>query len=352
MMFSLPSQDLEHIWQKGKNCLQALDGARIFITGGTGFFGTWLLESLAFAKTHDALDAEIVVLSRNPEHFLKKMPHMRSIQNLKWLQGEVHDFHFPDGSFTHVIHAATSASADLNQNHPLMMLDTIVYGTRRVLDFAAQADVKKFLLTSSGAIYGIQPPTLSHIDETYIGTADPLSAHSAYAGGKWMAEHLAIRYAEHFNMDVTIARCFAFVGPYLPLDAHFAIGNFLWNVMQGQPIYLHGDGTPYRSYLYAADLMVWLWHILCFGQSKRVYNVGSEEEIALSALAEKIAQYACPNVPVIISKTPDPTLLPARYVPSTQRAQQELNLIQWISLEDSIRRTLDWNVSYAKAKTQ
>ena len=341
-MFSLHSDDLSHIAQQGKSAWQELDSARIFITGGTGFFGIWLLESLFFAKTHLNLRTEVVVLSRDPLRFLQKFPYLNNMTGLSWIQGEVQDFSFPEGAFTHVIHAATPASAALNQNEPLLMLDTIVQGTRRVLDFTVQAGVKKFLLTSSGAIYGTQPPSLSHVNEHYLGMADPLQTGAAYAGGKWMAEHLSNTYAQHYGFATKIARCFAFVGPYLPLDTHFAIGNFMQNVLQQEPIHLHGDGTPYRSYLYAADLMIWLWKILCDGQNGRAYNVGSEEAINLADLADLMSRQIQPQVPVVIEKTPDLNKLPALYIPSTQRAQQELALKQWINLEDGIQRTLNW----------
>lgn len=341
-MFSIDQDDLTHIAQETQSVWRELDAARIFITGGTGFFGMWLLESLFYAKAHTGMRTEVTVLSRNPAAFLQKFPHLRAMPGLTWLQGEVHDFAFPEGAFTHVIHAATPASADLNQNQPLLMLDTITQGTRRVLDFAVQAGVQTFLLTSSGAIYGTQPPDLSHMDECHLGMMDPLQTASAYGIGKWVAEHLANSYAQNHKFAVKIARCFAFVGPYLPLETHFAIGNFIHHTLQQQPIHLHGDGTPYRSYLYAADLMIWLWRILCEGKSGRAYNVGSEEAIPLADLAALVARQVQPNLSVVIAKTPDPQVLPSRYVPSTQRAQQELALKQWIGLEDGIQKTLNW----------
>jgi nucleoside-diphosphate-sugar epimerase len=342
VIFSIHDRDLKHITQEAQTAWQDLDAARIFITGGTGFFGVWLLESLLFAKLQHNLQTEIVVLSRNPAAFLQKFPALQTMRDLTWVQGGIQNFVFPEGAFTHVIHAATPASADLNQNQPLLMLDTIIEGTRRVLDFAVQSGAKKFLLTSSGAIYGTQPPDLSHIDESHLGMADPLQSTSAYGGGKWVAEHLTNTYAKQYGFEAKIARCFAFVGPYLPLDTHFAIGNFMQNVLLQQPIHLHGDGTPYRSYLYAADLMIWLWQILCGGENGRAYNVGSEQAVALSDLAHAIAESATPQLPVVIAKQADPTMLPARYIPSTQRAQRELALKQWINLEDSIQRTLNW----------
>lgn len=341
-MFSIQDTDLHHILQHTQPVWRELDGARIFITGGTGFFGMWLLESLWSASLQTGSQIDVTVLSRAPEQFLQKFPHLRAMPGVTWLSGAVQDFSFPAGSFSHVIHAATPASADLNQNQPLLMLDTITQGTRRVLDFAVQAGVQTFLFTSSGAIYGTQPPEVSHLSETHMGKMDPLQVFAAYGAGKWMAEHLVNTYAQTYGFKAPIARCFAFVGPYLPLDTHFAIGNFIHNALHHETIHLHGDGTPYRSYLYAADLMIWLWQILHAGQSGRAYNVGSEDAIQLIDLAELVAQQVQPQLKVTVAKVADPHVLPARYVPATQRAQQELALKQWIGLEEGIQRTLNW----------
>lgn len=344
MLSSIEETDLAHIWQHAAACITELDSARLFITGGTGFFGCWLLESLRYAKTHFGLGIEVVVLTRDPDAFIKKMPHLAQMSGLQLLTGDVTNFVYPSEKFTHVIHAATEASALLLQEQPLTMLDTITEGTRHTLNFAAKAQVSKFLLASSGAVYGVQPPTLSHIDETYSGAPDPLETASAYGLGKRLAEHLCLLYSKQYGFDVKIARCFAFVGPYLPLTTHFAIGNFINNARQQNPIHILGDGSPYRSYLYAADLMVWLWMILCQGETGRAYNVGSEEAVNLADLARLVAQSAQIELPVLIAKTPALDVLPVRYVPQTQRAQQELQLKQCVSLEDSIQRTLRWSL--------
>ena len=224
------------------------------------------------------------------------------------------------------------------------MLDTITEGTRHTLNFALQAHVRKFLFISSGAVYGAQPPTLSHIDETYTGAPDPLETTSAYGLGKRLAEHMCVLYSKQHGFDVKIARCFAFVGPYLPLTTHFAIGNFIHNARQQKPIHILGDGALHRSYLYAADLVVWLWTILCHGETGRAYNVGSEEAVSLKDLAGVVSQATQVKLPVLIAKKPDPDTLPARYVPQTQRAQKELQLRQCVSLEESIQRTLRWSL--------
>jgi nucleoside-diphosphate-sugar epimerase len=172
--------DLEHILAHTSSLWDELRGERIFITGGTGFFGCWLLESLAWANDRLGLNASALVLTRNPETFRSKVLHLAAHPAIQFHQGDVRDFLFPAGHFSYIIHAATEASAKLNAENPLLMLETIVEGTRRTLEFARQCGAKKFLLTSSGAVYGKQPPDLTHMPEEYLGGPDPLDPRSAY----------------------------------------------------------------------------------------------------------------------------------------------------------------------------
>ena len=319
---------------------EELEGARIFITGGTGFFGCWLLESFAWACEEQALGATMTVLTRSPEAFCRKAPHLASHRAIRLLEGDVRSFAFPAGRYTHVIHGATPASAQLNREQPRLMQDTIVEGTRRTLEFAVGAGVRRFLNISSGAVYGPQPSHIERLPEDYSGVAD---SSSAYADGKWTAERLGETYAQAHGMHVLLARCFAFVGPHLPLDAHFAIGNFIHNCLNHRPIVIRGDGSPYRSYLYAADLAIWLWTILARGRSCRPYNVGSEHAVNIAELAETVQDALAAPEPICVEGTRIPGVPPSRYVPDTSRARQELGLRQWVPLREAIRRTAAWH---------
>ena len=336
------SADLDHILTHTEGLWEDLRGQRIFITGGTGFFGCWLLESFAWANAKFNLKARAVVLSRNPEFFSRKAPHLTANRAITYHTGDVRDFQFPAGSFSHVIHAATEASAKLNQEHPLLMLDTIVTGTRHTLDFAAACGANKFLLTSSGAVYGTQPPALTHISEHYQGGPNPLDPGATYGEAKRMAELLCAIYQKQHGLETKIARCFAFVGPYLPLDAHFAIGNFIRDALAGGPIQINGYGRSYRSYLYASDLTIWLWTILFKGQSGCPYNVGSDQSVSIAALAQKIAhrRWQQPKLKIVKQMKP---IRRTRYVPSVKRATTTLGLAVSISLATALKKTIHWH---------
>ena len=336
----LPADDLDHVLTHTRGLWEEARGQAFFITGGTGFFGMWLLESFAQANDTLGLGARAVILTRNRAAFARKEPHLAKRTDLELVEGDVRDFEFPKGKFPFVIHAATEASVKLNEEAPHEMLDTIIGGMRRVLDFAAQAGTKKLLLTSSGAVYGRQPPELTHITEDYAGAPDPLLPGSAYGIGKRVSEHMCVVAGRRFGFEPKIARCFAFVGPHLPLDTHFAIGNFIRDGLKGGPIQVKGDGTPYRSYLYTADLAVWLWTILFRGASSRAYNVGSDAAISIGDLAQKVAAVFGTTASIVqLAKTGE---VPLRYVPDVRRAGRELNLTVRVPLAESLKRTLAW----------
>ncbi len=337
----ISSADLDHILQHTPGLWDELRGQHLFITGGTGFFGTWLLESLLYANQKFNLGLHAVVLTRNSAELRKRKPHLFTHSELKFHEGDIRSFEFPQGPFSHIIHAATPASASLNVDHPLLMLDTIVTGTRRVLEFSKHGGAKRLLFTSSGAVYGKQPSDLTHIPEDYQGSPDPMNPRSAYGEGKHFAEHLCALEHAKSGLEIKIARCFAFVGPHLPLDTHFAIGNFIQDGLNGQTIQVGGDGTPFRSYLYAADLMIWLWTILFKGDACRPYNVGSDQAISIGELAKQVAHLS--GVEVKIAKKPAPNQPVERYVPSTKRAFSELGLKTRIPLKESLERTLLWH---------
>lgn len=341
MMSNPLATDLDHILDHTRPLWEELRGQRIFITGGTGFIGCWLLESFAWANERLALGAQALVLTRDPEAFTRKAGHLAGKSGIALLRGDVREFAFPPGTFSHLIHAATEASARLNEENPGLMLDTIVAGTRRALGMARAGGACKLLLTSSGAVYGPQPPSLAGVPEDYAGGPDVSTFRSAYGEGKRVSELLCAIAGHDGAVEPKIARCFAFAGPYLPLDAHFAIGNFIRDALRGGPIQISGDGTPFRSYLYAADLAIWLWTILFRGAPNRPYNVGSGKAVSIAETAAAVSQ-TLGDVPVTIAKQPISGAAAARYVPDVARAAKELGLVETISLRESIARTARW----------
>ncbi len=327
----IPEQDLAAIDRQLAPLWQRIAGARVFMTGGTGLIGRWMLEALARSGS----DAEVTILSRDPDTFARKAPHLAARYEL--LAGDVQTL-VPKGEFTHVIHAATDASADLNATDPRRMFDTIVGGTRRALDLAVTRGARRFLFLSSGAVYGPQPWDITHVAEDWHGGPDPRDPRSAYGEGKRAAESLCAIYGKQFGLDVVTARIFALLGPLLSLDIHFAAGNFIRDALAGRTIRVEGSGAAVRSYLYLADVTVWLWTLLLAAERGATYNVGSEEAVSVADLAHRIAALLHgPGVEVL--GRPDPGWNPGRYVPSTAAIRLELNLFPTVDLDEAIRRT-------------
>ena len=308
-----------------------LKNKSIFLTGGTGFFGKNLLKRFIQLNNDLGLGIKVAVLSREGVGFQDNNPEFK-YDLIEFIKGDVRDFAFPTRNFDYVIHAATPTNIKLEAESPQEMKSIIVDGTKRVVEFANKSGAQKLLLTSSGAVYGVQPPDLKNIPEDY----EPVP-YTAYGKGKLEAERVC---TENFK-NAVIARCFAFVGPYLSLTYH-AIGNFIRDGIRGEPIVIHGDGRPFRSYLHSADLVTWLLTILSKGARGRAYNVGSELEISLRDLAYMVSGCFEGRIPVNIIGTPEFNIPPPRYVPSTAMAANELGLTQKLTLKEGLYDTIEW----------
>lgn len=321
------------VWSAFKN-------KSIFITGGTGFIGCWLLDAFIYANSKLNLNLKLTVLSRNPDAFRAKAPHLANAEIISLLKGDVTSLSDVSGKFDMVIHAATDVVSP--DNDPKTVFEDIKRGVEEALALAQRSGAKQFLLTSSGAIYGRQPPELSLIGEDFIGSPDLSNSKSAYGLGKRYSEWLVNIYREQHGLDTKIARCFAFVGPYMALDAQFAIGNFIGDCINKRDIIIGGDGTPYRSYLYAADLVVWLLTILIKGDNAP-YNVGSSSALQISELAHSVRSILKAENNVVVKKEPVAGRLPERYIPSVERVAT-LGLKEFTSFDDSVLKTAEWNL--------
>lgn len=334
--------DLDDVLQRTATVWPQLRHAHLFITGGTGFIGRWMLESLRHAERRLGLGIRATILTRDPARFMRTAPHLAGHPGFAFIGGDVRDFAEPAGEFSHVIHAATDASAALNEHDPRGMFDTVVGGTRRVLDFCVTKSVRRILFLSSGAVYGRQPQAIERVDEGWLGAPDCLDPRATYAEAKRAAEMLCAIYRKQFDCQVSVARIFALLGPFLPLGTHFAAGNFIQDAMQGKPVIITGNGQPLRSYLYASDLAVWLWQMLTSAEAGKAYNVGSDDAISMRSLAARVAAIVG-NGDYRVLGAHDTGWNPGRYVPDTGAIRNDLGVKQTVTLDEAIRRTALWH---------
>jgi nucleoside-diphosphate-sugar epimerase len=330
---------------------ERLRHARLFISGGSGFVGTWLLEGLCQANRLLDLDARAVVLTRDAAGFARVAPELADDGAIDVAVGDVRDFRWPEDGFTHAIHAAASSDAALAEACPAEVQSTIVDGTRRMMEFCRARGVERLLVLSSGAVYrqpavAGRPLSEDDLDDWDVPHGDRWVYHRAKRSMESMLQAWGARDAP----AVLVARPFSFVGPGLPLDRHFAVGNFVADALSGGPVVVHGDGTPVRSYLYAADMAAWLWTILTDGRPGRAYNVGSERAVTIAETAGIVAAAALHHRDVRIEGTPAAGGGGSWYVPSTARARAELGVAEWTSLEDAVRRTIAWHRERVEAR--
>ena len=313
----------------------------LLITGGTGFFGRALIKHLEAQRLADGGSCnfeQVTVLSRSPEKFCLRYPALAKLPWIAWHPGDVlRPESLPQQrGFDHILHAAAD-STDAAGLTPLQTYRQIVVGTENMLNFAIQHGTQRFLFISSGGVYGPQPADLALIPESFNRIPDPLSVSSTYGIAKRQAEHLCTLYGQQFGLETVIARCFAFVGEDLPMNAHFAIGNFIRDALKHTEITVNGNGSPIRSYLHQSDLAHWLITLLRYGVTGNAYNVGSDESISILELANLVRELLSPHKQVNILAAPNSTTLRNRFIPDIAKAREDLGLLVTINLKNAIR---------------
>lgn len=336
----LPRPDLEHCLSAAEDDLRALRSAHLLITGAAGAVGSWLVESAVHANVTLALDLTITALSRTPDSFATRHPHLAAAPGVRIVTGDVRTVDVA-GAPSHVIHAASAVSPAEHTADPDKVIDIIERGTAYMLSLAAEAHSARLLHISSGSVYDRSPGISAPIVESHQMLSDGVTPAQRFGAAKRRAE-LLVESAATDTTVATIARLFTLVGPRIPLDGQFAIGQFFADALAGRAVRVSGDGTAVRTYLHMADLMVWCWGILARGTAGRAYNVGASEPHAIGAVAEAVARLPQPRCAVTLATAPRADAGPDWYVPDTTRARTELACSTRIGFDDALARTWRW----------
>jgi dTDP-glucose 4,6-dehydratase len=292
--------------------------AHLLVIGGSGFFGKSILDSYQRGLLARFDVTSITVMARRADKLLIDAPHLLS-NSVSLLNSNISNCtSLPSADI--IIHAAASSDERNYISRPQEERVNIQAGTsnfcKLVPLFCKNAQI---VYVSSGAAYGYQSQNIVQVTEdSPLGSIEQLAPQKRdYAVAKRDGEKVILELGQQ-GCHVSIARCFAFVGSYLPLNQHFAIGNFIRDGMQGEAIKVNAKGDVYRSYLYADDLVQWLLRI---GQAASpacpIFNVGSDEAISIQDLAKKIATYfqVGLQLPQINNTSVD------RYIPSIEKAR-------------------------------
>ena len=273
--------------------LHDLGGRHIFLTGGTGAVGRTLLDYLDQCRAvGDGF--HVTVLTRDAAGFAARHPVQAALPWLTLVNGDLGALPALPVGVTDVVHAA--ADAHIGQGR-VAWIDQIVGGTRALLDASRAAGADRFLLVSSGAVYGPQPPSIPRLREDYIGAPDTLLTGSTYGQAKRVAEQLCTIFHAEYGLSTVIARLFAFGSAHIPRDGRYALGSFIRDALSDDdaPIRIAGDGTAVRSYLSGHDMAHALITALCLGTPGQAYNVGSEAPVTIAELARRVRDRLSPG---------------------------------------------------------
>lgn len=309
------------------------------VIGGTGFFGKSVLDAFRRGLLAPWDIGRIVAASRHPETLARDHPELVGAGvELVALDVAASDARLPNADY--VIHAANTTDARSFAADPLRERAAILAAADRFVARAAiDCPEARIVYTSSGAVYGQQPSEVATLDEEapFAGAAGMVAYKRDYAEAKREAEATIAAYGRAHGARVAVARCFAFIGAYLPRDQHFAIGNFLADGLAGRPVTVKARAPVIRSYMHADDLVCWLMTIAAVATSEcPVYNVGSNVAVDVADVARRIAD----RCGVVVDR-PERTDTPIdRYVPATDRARVDLGLSLGYDLDAAIDATL------------
>ena len=357
-------QDLEDICGRLKSELAALQGKRLFISGGAGFLGYYLIQAaLHWNVTRPGPPVQVVAC----DNYIRGVPAwltgLASNPALTLLQHDI-TTPLPDGlgDLDFVIHAASIASPTYYRQHPIETMDANVNGLRLLLErcraqHAAGRPVAGFLFFSTSEIYGDPTPDQIPTPETYRGNVSCTGPRACYDESKRFGETLCVNFARAFDLPVTIARPFNNYGPGLKITDRRVIADFARDLLAGRDLVLLSDGSPTRTFCYVADAVVGYYKILVRGRAGEPYNIGNETpEISMRDLATTLAGLARSLVGytgrVVHRDSADRQYLsdnPQRRCPVIAKARTELDFDpQWV-LEDGLARTLVWYRDNAQA---
>jgi len=323
-------QDLDDILNSSGSALKYFNDQKITIFGGTGFIGKWLVFALIEANIQLSLGIRLELVTTNVSransifgHLNHKLLNIIDFQNYKR----------KSGYSNYIFHGATPTTNSeksilASNNTPVIIADEIVKIAK------LNRNKPTVLHLNSGAIYGEQSLTNINQEETLnVG----LNPSNVYTKTKLEIDDIFNCASKEDLIIYKSPRLYAFAGPHLPLEEHFAIGNFVSSAFKGKPINIHGNPNTKRSYLYPSDLVHCLLQ-LSVSDSNKIVNIGSDIPVSMLSLAEKVSTIVG-NVPIIQSGEDKE---PSNYVPSITNLRRYVTDKPFIPIDEILVRWAKW----------
>ena len=305
---------------------------RSLVAGGAGFIGSHLCERL-LAEGHSVvcMDSFATALREN-------VSELRGVEGFDLIEHDIVE-PIPDlGRFDCVLNIASPASPIDFRSRAAEIAAVNSVGTQNLINVARESDAKFFLASTSEA-YG--EPHVHPQPESYWGNVNPVGERSCYDESKRFAETLTYIAGQSYGLDTRTIRIFNTYGPRQRLDDGRAVTDFIVRAVRGEPLSVHGDGSQTRSWCYVDDLVDGMVRVLDNPEgSGRVVNLGNPVETTILEIAEKIVELAGSDS--TIEHAPLPADDPTRRCPDISLAREVFGWEPTISLDDGLRRTIDW----------
>jgi dTDP-glucose 4,6-dehydratase len=339
--FQIFKSDLNYILEKMSNEMNTFNGKTISIFGATGFVGKWLTAALIDANQELNLNLTLNLFTRDGMRLRQMMGDKHCCRYNIITKDFSRDFEPEIPKSDYYFHLATSSTISTGSKYIKNVQDSTLNAINQTIKELKPANNPPiFIHASSGAVYGINQRFQDLILEG--PTIERSSNNSIYCNVKISAETLIQNYTQKNLIFGMNPRLFTFAGPYLALNEHFAIGNFVQNLLNRESVVMNGNLETLRSYMYPADLVVWFLK-LAINPTQKFLNFGSDKKIKIQTLAEMIANLG--NLKV--KKSFDENKNFSSYVPSTEIARNHLGIDTSISLETSLEKWITW-LNYMK----
>jgi dTDP-glucose 4,6-dehydratase len=300
------------------------------VTGGAGFLASHLCDSL-LASGH-----RVICVDNLDTGSLQNIEHLESSEQFVFVNHDITEPFFVDEPIDFVFHLASPASPIDYQRLPLHTLKVGSYGTHHMLGLA-KVKRARFLLASTSEVYG--DPQVHPQPETYWGHVNPIGPRGVYDEAKRYAEALTMAYHRQQGVDTCIARIFNTYGSRMRPHDGRAIPTFMRQALENKPLTVFGDGSQTRSFCYVDDLIRGLV-LLAQSDEHLPVNLGNPRELTLLELAEHVVRVTGARSEIVFEALPvdDPQVRQ----PDITRAKQILGWEPEVSLDDGLRRTIDW----------
>lgn len=334
--------NLAEALDEGLGQLAPLKNKSVYISGGSGFVGKWLIEAINYLNQHHNFNVHVTALSRTIRQQGHLHPQVFNKKHIDLIETDIKGLTTINRDVSYVVHLAASPDNRDHSSDPVKVMNDIFVGTNKALDASTRLDkLTNFLHFSSGLVNGPMPFALDQLQEgNYLGL-NCATTNTVYAEAKRSAETLAQGYRSLYKLPLTVLRPFAFIGPYQSIERPWAINNFIRDSLNAQPIRILGDEQTVRSYMYPSEMAYWSLLALANPQSGSVFNLGSSDGKNLRTIAQ-IVEKNFNNKNGIVTTSLQNTGLLTKFVPSTEKFESMYKVKRKLTTEQAIERAVQW----------